>query len=360
MTTTSLKNSPRAPTIKNISPRIHHANYYWAANHQTYLIFSALLDTAARQPHPQSYQKINAALISLMETIIDPGTKSACDPHAYKNLLKSHLQNLSSNQLQQLAHILKISHFNYVGHEIIYEIVERNGKKREREKMIELLSTNQLFSLLNELTISSELISSPQLEKAFFPNWNSAIRTILFNAASIWKRQECSKDAEKILLKTAQDIAIQLELNIAPVQVEYCAFNYQHSSVLLNQSTLQCDIRLQQALVDQKNSTLTYLAPFERALRDVLELLLMKKIFGADALLQHADTLIGINRPGKQKIRIYGPDRYIIEDDKVLVLHFLKCRNGDSRLSFFKAEFERMKITEIPTPPQQEKRIKFN
>jgi hypothetical protein len=25
MTTTSLKNSPRAPTIKNISPRIHHA-----------------------------------------------------------------------------------------------------------------------------------------------------------------------------------------------------------------------------------------------------------------------------------------------------------------------------------------------
>ncbi|MCX7208899.1 MAG: hypothetical protein NTZ99_00655 [Burkholderiales bacterium] len=28
MATTSLKNSPRTPTIKNISPRIHHANYY--------------------------------------------------------------------------------------------------------------------------------------------------------------------------------------------------------------------------------------------------------------------------------------------------------------------------------------------
>lgn len=88
--------------------------------------------------------------------------------------------------------------------------------------------------------------------------------------------------------------------------------------------------------------------------------ILESDLFGADALLQHADTLIGINRPGKQKIRIYGPDRYIIEDDKVLVLHFLKCRNGDSRMSFFKAEFERMKITEMPTPPQQEKRIKFN
>jgi replicative DNA helicase len=86
--------------------------------------------------------------------------------------------------------------------------------------------------------------------------------------------------------------------------------------------------------------------------------ILESDIFGSDALLQHADTLIGINRPGKQKIRLYGPDRYIIEDDTILVLHFLKCRNGDTRMSFFKAEFAKMKITEIATPPQQEKRVK--
>ena len=87
--------------------------------------------------------------------------------------------------------------------------------------------------------------------------------------------------------------------------------------------------------------------------------ILESDIFGSDALLQHADTLIGINRPGKQKIRFYGPDRYIIEDDKVLVLHFLKCRNGDNRMSFFKAPFDRMRITEMPTPAQQEKRQKI-
>ena len=62
--------------------------------------------------------------------------------------------------------------------------------------------------------------------------------------------------------------------------------------------------------------------------------------------------------PGKQKIRFYGPDKYIIDDDKILVLHFLKCRNGDTRMSFFRAQFERMKIVEIATPPQQEKRMK--
>jgi replicative DNA helicase len=79
-------------------------------------------------------------------------------------------------------------------------------------------------------------------------------------------------------------------------------------------------------------------------------------IFGSDAMLQHADTLIGINRPAKQKIRYYGPDRYIIENDRTLVLHFLKARNGDTRMSFFKAEFERMQITEMDTPPQEQRR----
>ena len=79
-------------------------------------------------------------------------------------------------------------------------------------------------------------------------------------------------------------------------------------------------------------------------------------IFGSDAMLQHADTLIGINRPAKQKIRFYGPDRYIIEDDRTLVLHFLKARNGDARMSFFKAKFEQMEIAEMATPEQQPRR----
>ena len=74
--------------------------------------------------------------------------------------------------------------------------------------------------------------------------------------------------------------------------------------------------------------------------------------FGADALLQHADLQVGLNRPAKQKIRYYGPDKYIIDDDKVLAIHFLKCRNGDTRLSFFRAEFDKMRITEMPTPPK--------
>ena len=78
-------------------------------------------------------------------------------------------------------------------------------------------------------------------------------------------------------------------------------------------------------------------------------------ILGGDALLQHADMVIGINRPAMKFIQYYGPDRYVIMDDSVLVFHFLKTRTGDTRMSFFKAEFDKMRVVEAVTPNTQKK-----
>lgn len=78
--------------------------------------------------------------------------------------------------------------------------------------------------------------------------------------------------------------------------------------------------------------------------------ILESDIFGADALLQHADLVIGIDRPALRHITEYGPDRYLIEDDTVLVAHILKTRTGDTRMSFLKAVFEHMKVEEMATP----------
>jgi hypothetical protein len=64
-----------------------------------------------------------------------------------------------------------------------------------------------------------------------------------------------------------------------------------------------------------------------------------------------------LNRPGYFKIRYYGPERFIIADESIMVMHFLKCRNGDTRMSFFKCNFENMTVIEVPTPPKQEKRL---
>jgi len=82
-------------------------------------------------------------------------------------------------------------------------------------------------------------------------------------------------------------------------------------------------------------------------------------LFGADALLQHADVVLGINKPSIRKIRQYGPERFIISDEDTLAFHFLKSRNGTTRLSFFKLDRNSMRIIEIATQAQASKTIKI-
>ena len=75
-------------------------------------------------------------------------------------------------------------------------------------------------------------------------------------------------------------------------------------------------------------------------------------IFGSDALLQHADVVMGINKPSIRRIKQYGPERYLISDPDTLVFHFLKSRNGITRIAFFKLDRTTMRIVEIDPPGQ--------
>lgn len=80
--------------------------------------------------------------------------------------------------------------------------------------------------------------------------------------------------------------------------------------------------------------------------------ILESDLFGADALLQHADVVLGINRPASRNITKYGPDEYLITDDNTLVFHFIKSRNGETKISFFKLDRNIMRIVEIDPPAQ--------
>jgi hypothetical protein len=86
--------------------------------------------------------------------------------------------------------------------------------------------------------------------------------------------------------------------------------------------------------------------------------ILESDIYGGDGLLQHADIVVGINRPAKRFIKYYGPDRYIIENDDTLVFHYIKSRNGEVGMGFFKAEFHNMSIGEMETPGQDIQSLK--
>lgn len=75
-------------------------------------------------------------------------------------------------------------------------------------------------------------------------------------------------------------------------------------------------------------------------------------VFGGDSIYQNFDIIVGIDRPSLRQITKYGPSSYIIEDEYILVFHFLKVRNGSPGMSFFRGEFGKMKITEIDIPPK--------
>lgn len=72
-------------------------------------------------------------------------------------------------------------------------------------------------------------------------------------------------------------------------------------------------------------------------------------VFGADALLQHCDVLLAINQPSKYALQYYGPQEFEVHKE-LLAFHFLKVRNGDTRISFYNAEFHKMSIEEISAP----------
>lgn len=73
-------------------------------------------------------------------------------------------------------------------------------------------------------------------------------------------------------------------------------------------------------------------------------------LFGSDSMEQCADIIVLLNRPMKYSIRHYGPNRFVIEDDMIIAAHFTKVRNGDTRLSFFRAMPASMGIVEIEPP----------
>lgn len=73
-------------------------------------------------------------------------------------------------------------------------------------------------------------------------------------------------------------------------------------------------------------------------------------IFGGDSFSQNMDCLVTMDRPALRAIKYYTRDRFIIDSTGVMVFNFLKVRNGDPRISFFRGEFDKMRIVEMETP----------
>lgn len=83
-------------------------------------------------------------------------------------------------------------------------------------------------------------------------------------------------------------------------------------------------------------------------------------IMGSDALMQHSDVVIGVNRPGMFNIRYYGPPRFQITDAYQTVFHMVKNRDGEAgQLLWFTLEGATMSFLEIDAPASKTDNFNF-
>ncbi len=86
--------------------------------------------------------------------------------------------------------------------------------------------------------------------------------------------------------------------------------------------------------------------------------ILESDFFGSDSLLMHADLMMGIDKPSKRCISEYGVKRHIVDDQNMLVIHYLKVRNGEPGMSFFTAKFDVMEVHERLEPGKRESKMR--
>jgi replicative DNA helicase len=74
----------------------------------------------------------------------------------------------------------------------------------------------------------------------------------------------------------------------------------------------------------------------------------------ADALLHHADFLMILNRPSDFNLRLYGPDKIIIPENKNYVAcHVLKNRSGEQFIIHMRANYENYEFIEMTEEPEK-------
>jgi len=78
-------------------------------------------------------------------------------------------------------------------------------------------------------------------------------------------------------------------------------------------------------------------------------------IQGGDAFTQASDIIMALDAPFQRHISRYGTYKYIIEDERILVVSYLKVRNGSKCVKFMRGLYESMQIVEARQPPKEEK-----
>lgn len=291
ITTTPPSLRQRACTVLPVSWHgSHRASYYFDASHQTAMSLRVLLAecrSGASRLGLLPPQQLLAESVDTFLRSICPGIKDEWGNHEhFRSLLHLHLSQLSSAELKTMKGILEAQSYDccvvesFVDDEFLREYGFANGPPRTR--MHTLLQTKEFFNLLDDLQhelLPQEACPSSSLEPALA----LASRAWLAGCAASWQQ---SNQSLLGLLESAQALTEILDVPYVFQSVIVAAPASGASMLEVRNHKLLVETMVA-ALLEQDGSGKL----FASVLRDLLEIVLTKKLFGADVTPQQLTKL---------------------------------------------------------------------
>lgn len=266
-------------------PQVQHATYYYDAAHQSALTLRTLLKTiesgtalGTASTHELTVNAVHRLLASLC-----PREDDDSERHAYfSELMSMHLSELTSTEIQSLKSVLKKSGFNgMLSSSVVDEARYREwdfSKGSLQPKARSPMSPQELYKLLDELAASAAAAEQqPQNLQALTPvqaHETRQARNCLAESATAWAQSEKSlPDMVNICASLAASLGLSASPQIGVVNKLPSSGNV----LAWKDECLVIDQQVFHALA-KDDGTL-----FNDLLRDMLELLLTRKLFGEKA-----------------------------------------------------------------------------
>ncbi len=266
----------------------HHSQrspYYFDASHQSVKSLRVLLAECKSDTNSLGQHSPSQLLAQSFDVLLDsirPGLDDDAESRDYFfSLLRMHLSGLAASELQDIAQLLKSLPYNcYVAESVIDDECLReygftNGLPHRTLRT--LLQSAEFFHLLDEL--QQQALSRQSRQRSFCTEALVPIaRTWLASCAASWLVSD--KPLVEVL-EAARQLAVLLDVPTAPEVVMAATLTSRASVVEMQNAQLliECDIATH--LAEDQNGKL-----FAYVLRDLLELLLTKKLFGNEAIPQ--------------------------------------------------------------------------
>ncbi len=258
--------------------------YFFDAAHQTALTLKELLRVSQPGGEALGVRPNRELLSDAMQALVESVCPRLDDDHEsrsyFNQLLAMHLSGLSSTELQTLSSLLKSTGFTAVATESVWSdaVYEdfgfANGPPGTRQRTLMLPEDwRQLVDEVTEEVASAEKKLSP----GSLPNRAEArfARQCLADASRSWIAADKSLTA---FGEICNDLCGALGLSEGPSEINTAEKMSRASTLAWQGGTLMLDRRAYQAMQDDPDGE-----AFATVLRDLLEAVLARRMFGTDA-----------------------------------------------------------------------------